>query len=38
MEIYLLPREIKTVKEAVEAFKKGELSALEVPNEPPHEH
>ncbi len=38
MKIYLLPREIKTVNEAVEAFKKGELPVLEVPNEPPHEH
>ncbi len=38
VEIYLVPKGIKTVGEAVEAFKRGELQPLTEPNEPPHEH
>ncbi len=33
IEIFLVPQNIKTVQEAVEAFKKGELQPLLAPNE-----
>ena len=33
IDIYLVPKEIKTVKEAVEAFKNGRLQMLLEPNE-----
>ncbi len=38
IKIYLVPKEIKTVDEAVKAFKEGKLQMLLAPNEPPHEH
>jgi predicted Fe-Mo cluster-binding NifX family protein len=38
IKIYLVPKEIKTVEEAVKAFKEGRLQMLLEPNEPPHEH
>ncbi len=38
IEIFLVPKEIKTVEEAVKAFKEGKLMRLLEPNEPPHEH
>ena len=38
IKIYLVPKEIKTVEEAVKAFKEGKLQMLLEPNEPPHEH
>jgi len=38
IKIYLVPREVKTVVEAVELFKEGKLQQLLEPNEPPHEH
>ena len=38
IKIYLVPKEVKTVQEAVEHFKNGKLNLLLEPNEPPHEH
>ena len=38
IKIYLVPKEVKTVQEAIELFKGGKLNLLLEPNEPPHEH
>ncbi len=38
IKIYLVPKEVKTVQEAVKLFKEGKLNLLLEPNEPPHEH
>jgi len=38
IKIYLVPKEVKTVEEAVNLFKEGKLQLLLEPNEPPHEH
>ncbi len=38
IKIYLVPKEVKTVEEALKLFKEGKLNLLLEPNEPPHEH
>ncbi|MEO2153944.1 MAG: dinitrogenase iron-molybdenum cofactor biosynthesis protein [Aquificae bacterium] len=38
IKIYLVPKEVKTVEEAINLFKEGKLNLLLEPNEPPHQH
>jgi len=38
IKIYSVPKEVKTVEEAINLFKEDKLQLLLEPNEPPHEH
>jgi predicted Fe-Mo cluster-binding NifX family protein len=38
IKIYLVPKNVKEVKEAIKLYEEGKLQMLLEPNEPPHEH